>query len=196
METKKMNLGFPKKLLITFGFAMLASQLLVACSNGGGGGNNAVPVAPCVGACQQAVNGQTLVVAPSISPLQGEWILSGDANLIQQQRMMNPVANIHNIYQGPLMLSGTIVASNLAAFSGSCYQLQNMNGAGFSFNTITPGMAYYGTFEVPQVQASSAAGTFTFEVHNGMLYNGKFSAELLVTSVNGMQCRSFPISVF
>jgi hypothetical protein len=198
MGNKKINYGFPKKIVTAFSFALLTVNFLVACSNKSGNHAPPPPVPiPCPAyGCQQAVGGQTLIVAPSISPLQGDWVLSGDPNLIAQQRMMNPVANIFNIYQGPLTLSGTIVAGDLASYSGSCAPLQSMVGMGFSFNTIAPGIAAYGSFEVPQVQASSGIGTFTFEVHKGILYMGKFSATLIVTSVNGVQCRSFPIAVF
>lgn len=187
-----------KKLLTAFILVVVSTTMLVACSNGGGGGdNNYIPPSPCNGmGCQQAISGEILVIAQSISPLQGEWALSGDPNLIAQQRMMNPVANIHNIYRGPLMLSGTIAAGNLASFSGTCYPLRQMAGTGFSFNTLVPGRAAYGAFEVPEVQASSGVGSFVFQVHRGILYNGKFSATLIVTSVNGIQCRSFPIAVF
>lgn len=198
METQNKIFSFPKKLVMTFLFVISSATGLVACQNNSGG-NNPPPVIvppPCDLNCQQAASGQTLIVAPSVSPIQGEWVLSGDANLIAQQRAMNPVANIHNIYQGPLRLSGTIVAGNLAAFSGTCAPLQSMTGAGFSFNTITSGLASYGMFEVPEVQASSGIGAFTFQVRRGVLYNGKFSATIIVTSVNGTPCSSFPIAVY
>lgn len=200
MDTKKINFGFPTKLLSAFSLVLLATNLLIACSNGGGGGNNVVPVPPCMNCQQGIVTGQTLIVAPSVSPLQGEWILSGDANIISQMQMAygnSPLGpKIYNIYQGPLFLSGNIAVANLAAFSRTCFQLQQMGNTGFSFNSIMPGNADRGSFEVRNVQASSAIGNFTFDVIRGILYNGNFSATLIVTSVNGMQCQSFPISVF
>jgi hypothetical protein len=193
MENQTHKTAFPKKWVVAWFAIFTLASALAACGNKGGGGNNTAPITPACVSCT-AITPATLVTATSKTPFQAAWVFNGDLNTINSTRAASPYANLYEVYNGSVTVTGTITLAAPLTLGGQWMMPSCVVPAGtYTITTTNIGTSNYAVYNVPQMSATNGSTVITFSVSNGVFYtfdgtNVLASGNMNLTTLNGAAC--------